>query len=93
MPRRTTKPRVSKATSGSRQTAEYRHKEETPARLDVGVQPQFKKRAAPKTWRYDSSLSPVLDRDGRNPARERGESLTRKVLEAKDLSAAKAAAG
>lgn len=52
MPRKTTKPRVSKATSGTRQTAEYRHKEETPARPDVGVQPQFKKRAAPRAYRY-----------------------------------------
>lgn len=75
MPRKTTKPRVTKATSGARQTAEYRHKEETPARPDVGVQPQFKKRAAPKTWRYDSSLSPALDWDANNSAREQGESL------------------
>lgn len=73
MPKKTTKPRIAKATSGTRKTAEYRHKEETPARPDVGVQPQFKRRAAPKTWRYDSSLSPTLDWDGQNPAREQGE--------------------
>ena len=93
MPRKTTKPRVTKATSGTRQTAEYRHKEETPARPDVGVQPQFKKRAAPRAYRYDSSLSPALDWDGRNATREQGEALIRQVLDAKDLSAAKAAAG
>ena len=41
------------------QTAEYRHKDETPARPDVGTQPQFRKKAPPKTYRYDSSLSPA----------------------------------
>lgn len=57
------------------QTAEYRHKEEALARPDVGTQPQFRKKAPPKTWRYDSSLAPALDWDGQNPAREQGEAL------------------
>jgi len=35
-----------KAETRTRQTAEYRHKEETPARPDIGTQPQFNKRAA-----------------------------------------------
>ena len=60
-------------------TAEYRHKEEALARPDVGTQPQFKKRAAPKTWRYDSSLAPVLDWDSQNPAREQGEALIAEI--------------
>ena len=75
MAKRTNSPRPKKASVASRQTAEYRHPEETPARPDVGVQPQFKKRAAPRTYRYDSSLAPALDWDGQNPAREQGEAL------------------
>lgn len=74
------------------QTAEYRHKEEALARPDVGTQPQFKKKAPPKTYRYDSSLAPALDWDGQNAAREQGEALLREVLEAKTLEAAKSAA-
>lgn len=79
MPRKITTPRARKATSTARQTAEYRHKEETPARPDVGTQPQFRKRAAPKTWRYDSSLAPALDWDSQNPAREQGEALIAEI--------------
>jgi adenine-specific DNA-methyltransferase len=75
MAKRTIKPRAKKTPVVSRQTAEYRHPEETPARPDVGTQPQFKKRAAAKTYRYDSSLAPALDWDGQNPAREQGEAL------------------
>ncbi len=80
MPRKITTPRVArKATSTARQTAEYRHKEETPARPDVGTQPQFKKRAAPKTYRYDSSFAPALDWDSQNPAREKAEALIAQI--------------
>ena len=64
-----------KKTRLSPQAAEYRHQEQTSARPDVGTQPQFKKRAPPKTWRYDSSLSPALEWDGQNAAREQGEAL------------------
>jgi adenine-specific DNA-methyltransferase len=42
-------------------------------RPDVGTQAQFKKKKPPVTFRYDSSLSPALDWDGQNPAREQGE--------------------
>ncbi len=71
----------------------YRHPEsESPMRPDVGTQAQFKKRLPPKTYRYDSSLSPALDWDGQNPAREQGEALVREVLEADSLEKAKAAA-
>jgi adenine-specific DNA-methyltransferase len=79
MPKKISTPRTPKATAGLRQTAEYRHKEETPAQPDVGTQPQFKKRAAPKTWRYDSSLSPALDWDTTNPVREQGEALIAQI--------------
>ena len=47
-------------------------------RPDVGTQAQFKKKKPPKTYRYDSSLSPALDWDGQNPAREQGEALIRR---------------
>lgn len=75
MPRRKSNLPAKKGSVAARQTAEYRHTEETPARPDVGTQPQFKKRAAPKTYRYDSSLAPALDWDGQNPEREQGEAL------------------
>ena len=61
-------------------------------RPDVGTQAQFKKTKAPKTYRYDSSLSPALDFDSKNHAREEGEVALREVLDAKTLEAAKAAA-
>jgi adenine-specific DNA-methyltransferase len=44
-------------------------------RPDVGTQPQFRKKKPPVTYRYDSSLSPAVDWDGQNPARELGEWL------------------
>ena len=73
--------------------ATYRHPEsQSPLRPDVGTQAQFKKRKPPTTFRYDSSLSPELDWDGENPAREQGEALIQRVLDAKTLEDAKAAA-
>ena len=61
---------------------EYRHPTADLAlRPDVGTQPNFKKRKPPATYRYDSSLSPVLDWDGQNPAREQGEAEIREILE------------
>ena len=44
-------------------------------RPDVGTQAQFRKKKPPATYRYDSSLSPALDWDGQNAARELGEWL------------------
>lgn len=40
---------------------------------EVGTQSQFRKKKAPVTYRYDSSLSPALDWDCGNGAREMGE--------------------
>jgi adenine-specific DNA-methyltransferase len=62
-----------------------------PLRPDIGVEPQFKKKKPPATYRYDSSLSPALDWDD-NPAREQTESLIAEILEAEDLETAKVAA-
>lgn len=61
-------------------------------RPEVGTQAQFKKRKPPQKYRYDDSLSPVLEWDGQNPARERGETLLREVLEAETIEVAKVAA-
>ncbi len=61
-----------------REASTYRHPEaDSPLRPDVGTQPQFKKRKPPVTYRYDSSLSPELNWDGQNHAREAGEALIR----------------
>jgi adenine-specific DNA-methyltransferase len=71
----------------------YKHPEsETPMRPEVGTSGQFKKTKPPKTYRYDSSLSPELDWDGQNPAREQGEALIRQILEAETLDTAREAA-
>jgi adenine-specific DNA-methyltransferase len=71
----------------------YRHPEsESPMRPEVGTQAHFKKKLPPKKYRYDSSLSPSLDWDGRNSAREQGEVLIQQTLDAKTLEEAKTAA-
>ena len=44
-----------------------------PGAPKVGTQAQFKKKLPPKTYKFDSSLSPAMDWDGQNPAREQGE--------------------
>jgi adenine-specific DNA-methyltransferase len=76
-----------------REASTYRHPEaESPLRPEVGTQAQFKKRKPPVTYRYDSSLSPALDWDGQNPAREAGEALIRQITEAKTLEEARSAA-
>jgi adenine-specific DNA-methyltransferase len=71
----------------------YKHPEsESPMRPEVGTQAQFKKKLPPKKYRYDDSLSPSLEWDGQNPARERGETLIHQVLTATTLQDAKSAA-
>ncbi|HEX5468575.1 MAG TPA: site-specific DNA-methyltransferase, partial [Gaiellaceae bacterium] len=54
-------------------------------RPEVGTQAQFRKRKQPKSYRYDSSLSPALDWDGQNAARELGEWLLAQIEEASAL--------
>jgi adenine-specific DNA-methyltransferase len=80
--------------AGKVATAEaYRHREaESLLRPEVGVQAQFKKTKARAKYRYDSSLAPELNWDGQNPARERGEALIARILEAKSVDEAKSAA-
>lgn len=82
-----------KSSGKVKQTAPYKHPEaKSLMRPEVGTQAQFKKKKSPKTYRYDSSLSPALDWDAKNPAREQGETLIKQVLDAKTLEEAKAAA-
>ena len=103
MARKTTK-RAKGAAGSTRRTGptaekaapaeDYRHPTaSSPLRPDIGVQPQFKKKKPPKTYRYDSSLSPSLEWDREGDARERGEALIAQILGAKDLTVAKDAAG
>ena len=69
--------RKKKATQAHKYEA-FEHPEATsPMRPDVGTQAAFKKKKPPVTYRYDSSLSPSLDWDGQNPAREQGEAILR----------------
>lgn len=57
-------------------SAAYKHPDASlPLRPDAGTQREFKKKKPPHTYRYDSSLSPALECDGQNPAREQGEKL------------------
>ena len=90
---RKVKGRSTKGAGNPKQAESYRHPEaESLLRPDIGTQAQFRKKKPPKTYRYDSSLSPALDWDGQNPAREQGEALIREILEAKFIEEAKAAA-
>jgi adenine-specific DNA-methyltransferase len=85
--------RRSRKNTQASEAKNYRHPEaDSPMRPDIGTQAQFKKRKPPKTYRYDSSLSPALDWDGQNAAREQGEALLRDILEAESLEQAKASA-
>jgi adenine-specific DNA-methyltransferase len=60
----------------------YQHPEAELLMLpEVGTQAQFKKKKAPQKYRYDSSLSPVLEWDGQNPARETGEALIKQIAD------------
>src|SRR5438094_607382 len=72
----------SKRASKTKATATYQHPEADSAmRPEVGTQAQFKKKTPPQTYRYDSSLSPSLEWDGQNPAREQGEALIKQIAD------------
>src|SRR5229473_4364161 len=58
----------------------YKHPEsESLMRPEVGTQPQFKKKLPPKKYRYDDSLAPVLEWDGQNANRDKGEWLLAQI--------------
>jgi adenine-specific DNA-methyltransferase len=64
----------------------YRHIDsDSPMRPEVGTQPQFRKKKPPKRYNYDSSLSPAMDWDGQNWARELGEWLLLMIEDASRL--------
>jgi len=72
----------------------YKHPEsKSPLRPEVGTQSHFpkKKLKAPKTYRYDSSISPSLEWDT-SPAREQTEALIAEILQAESLEKVRAAA-
>ncbi len=73
--------------SAATQKAEaYRHlSADSPLRPDVGTQSQFRKKKPPVTYHYDSSLSPALEWDGQNSAREMGEWLISLIEKASAL--------
>jgi adenine-specific DNA-methyltransferase len=56
-------------------------------RPEVGTEAQFKKRKAPKKYRYDDSLDPALSWDGQNSSRALGEWLLSLISEASKLPA------
>jgi adenine-specific DNA-methyltransferase len=66
----------------------YTHPDQTLLmRPEVGTQAQFRKKKPPQTYRYDSSLSPALDWDDGNSARELGEWLLAVIERAAALQA------
>jgi adenine-specific DNA-methyltransferase len=69
-----------------RQAKRYQHPEfDIALRPEVGTQPQFRKRKPPANYRYDSSLSPSLEWDGKNSVRELGEWLLACIEDAAKL--------
>ena len=59
------KPTTSTKSSSPESPTSYTHPEQQVAmRPDIGTQDKFRKKKAPATYRYDSSLSPALDWDG-----------------------------
>jgi adenine-specific DNA-methyltransferase len=87
MARRTSAPRGAAARPKASKVAEgYTHPDQTVLmRPEVGTQANFRKKKAPVTYRYDSSLSPALEWDGGNAARELGEWLLDVIRQAAAL--------
>jgi len=66
--------RSATVSSKSKVAKSYKHPEsESPMRPEVGTQSEFKRKLPPKKYRYDDSLSPALEWDGQNAARDGGE--------------------
>jgi adenine-specific DNA-methyltransferase len=84
---RTRKRAPTRSASAGKVAERYVHEQTSPMRPDVGTQAQFRKKKAPATYRYDSSLSPALDWDGQNGVRELGEWLLAIIEEAAALDA------
>src|SRR6266850_3865875 len=83
---KTERPTGSKTKKPDKVAEGYKHLDQTLLmRPEVGTQAQFRKKKPPVTYRYDSSLSPALDWDGQNGARELGEWLLAVIEEAATL--------
>lgn len=79
--------RRSRAEKPAPEAEAYRHPEATSlARPEAGQQARFRKRKPKVTYRYDSSLSPSMEWDGQNAAREHGEWLVGCIAEASKLA-------
>src|SRR5260370_39153993 len=79
--------------AGNTRSKSYKFPESTNLmRPDVGTQAQFNKHKQRQKYRYDDSLSPTMEWDEGNPAREACERLIREAIDAKTLEEAKAAA-
>jgi adenine-specific DNA-methyltransferase len=77
---------MARTAARSAKTETYRHPEADMAlRPEVGTQPQFRKKKPPATYRYDSSLSPSVEWDGKNSVRELGEWLLACIEDAAKL--------
>jgi adenine-specific DNA-methyltransferase len=74
-----------RTTTKKKKAETYTHDAEAILRPEAGTQVQFHKKKPPKTYRYDSSLSPALDWDGQNHGRELGEWLLAQIEEAAAL--------
>lgn len=89
MPKKERKTAQPKKPKDGKSAQAYDHKEEKPLlRPDVGLQPQFKQKKPPMTYRYDPSVDPALSWDI-NADRERAEALIAKIEKAKDVAEAK----
>jgi adenine-specific DNA-methyltransferase len=83
-----TRKRRSTKTNPAKATEVYKHPEaELLLRPEVGTQAQFRKKKLPKKYRYDDSLSPVMEWDGQNSARVVGEWLLSMIEQASRLEA------
>ena len=70
----TSKKKATRRAEKERGAKSYAHPEAGALlRPDIGTQAQFRKKKPPATYRYDSSLSPALDWDQQNSAREQAE--------------------
>ena len=82
--------KAARTRSGARRAVEPlrrdQHHQETAVRPEIGAAPRFAAKAAPATYRYDSSLAPALEWDS-NPAREIGCFLLRCIEDAAGLPA------
>ncbi|HZE70015.1 MAG TPA: site-specific DNA-methyltransferase [Pyrinomonadaceae bacterium] len=79
-------PKRRSGTKAKPKTEVYKHPEaELLLRPEVGTQAQFRKKKLPKKYRYDDSLSPVMEWDGQNSARVMGEWLLAMIEQASRL--------